>query len=173
MVMPFTGEIRMFAGNFSPLGWALCNGQLISVAQNNALFSLLGTTYGGDGQNTFGLPEMRGRIPIHRGTGAGLSPRPIGQKGGAETATVTANQLPSHTHQIQASMGLGESELPAGRQFATAETQQVFYRDQVPEQELHESVVQNTGGGSSHPNVMPFQCLNFIIALFGVFPSQN
>lgn len=171
MVDPFVGEIRMFAGEFPPSGWALCDGQILSVAQNEALFSLLGSSYGGDGQSTFGLPDLRGRIPIHYGSGPGLSTRSLGQKGGAENETISLAQLPSHEHSLQAAVGAGDSELPAGRQFATAETQQVFYRERVPEQELSQSIVQEAGGGQPHDNVMPFICVNFIIALFGVLPS--
>ena len=110
---PFVGEIRMFAGNFAPRGWAFCDGQLLSVSDNDALFSLLGTIYGGDGRTTFGLPDLRGRIPIHAGQGSGLSNRRLGSKGGAEQVTVTVNQTPTHTHDWKATDGLAQNDSPA------------------------------------------------------------
>src|SRR5437868_2425626 len=114
MSEPFLGEIRMFAGNFAPTGWAFCNGQILSIAQNTALFSLLGTTYGGNGQTTFGLPNLQGRVPMHWGTGAGLTPRTLGETSGSENVTLLSTQMPAHTHSIEASTGQGDQFSPAG-----------------------------------------------------------
>lgn len=171
MSEPFVGEIRMFAGNFAPQGWALCDGQLLAVSQNNALFSLFGTIYGGDGRTTFGLPDLRGRVPIHAGTGPGLSPRQLGQKSGGETATVTANQLPSHTHSWAASGDLAEDGSPAGHTTATLSGSNL-YGSGTPIV-MSSQGTSSTGGGASHSNLMPTQCVNFIVALFGIYPSRN
>jgi microcystin-dependent protein len=171
MSEPFVGEIRMFAGNFAPRGWALCDGQLLAVAQNDALFALFGTLYGGDGRTTFGLPELRGRIPIHAGSGPGLSTRALGQRSGSETATVSANQLPSHTHAFFATTNAAEDTAPAGHAAATA-TGADLYGSGTPILMSAEGTT-NTGGGQSHANVMPFLCVNFIVSLTGIFPSRN
>lgn len=172
MSEPFVGEVRMFAGNFAPRGWALCDGQLMAVSQNDALFSLLGTIYGGDGRTTFGLPDMRGRIPIHAGTGPGLSPRRLGAKGGAENVTLTANQLPSHNHSISASNNLGESNLPTDN--VPARSQEApLYTTYAAAEAMANNMVTSVGGSRSHTNVMPYLCINYIIALFGIYPSRN
>lgn len=172
MSEPFVGEIRMFAGTFAPRGWAFCNGQLLAVSQNDALFSLLGTIYGGDGRTTFGLPDLRGRIPVHTGTGPGLSPRPLGAKGGQEQVTLTVNQLPLHTHSMQASANLGGDSSPAGK--VPAESPSVaLYLEEGPSVAMDSAAIGSMGGGQSHANLMPFQCINFIIALFGIYPSRN
>ena len=173
MTEPYIGEIRMVGFNFAPRGWALCDGQLLQVSSYDALFSLLGTTWGGDGRQTFGLPDLRGRVGIHQGSGAGLSPRPLGQKPGVETVTLAGNQVPVHNHQINAAQGAGDSELPAGRMWATSETQEVLYRQQTPpDQEMNASVVRPNVGGQHHDNMMPYLCVNFVIALVGVYPSR-
>ena len=172
MSEPFVGEIRMFAGNFAPRGWAFCDGQLLAVSQNDALFSLLGTIYGGDGRTTFGLPDMRGRIPIHAGSGPGLSPRRLGAKAGAEKVTLTTNQLPSHTHPIQGSSALADSTDPGGRVPAQG-TAIDLYATSAPSINFSSSAVTNIGGSRSHSNLMPFLCINFIIALFGIYPSRH
>lgn len=173
MSEPFVGEIRMFAGNFAPRGWAFCDGQLLAVSQNDALFSLLGTIYGGDGRTTFGLPDLRGRIPIHAGQGPGLSSRRLGAKGGAEKVTLTANQLPSHTHTFNAVRTPGtETAPPASGTLA----QSVGYDLYVPfgaPTNMASSTVSSIGGSSSHINEMPFLCINFIIALVGIYPSRH
>lgn len=171
MSEPFVGEIRMFAGNFAPRGWALCDGQLLAVSQNDALFSLLGTIYGGDGRTTFGLPDLRGRIPIHAGAGPGLSERRLGGKGGAEAVTLTIDQLPSHTHPLHAAQSTADNRQPLGNAPA-ASTGQV-YSEIFDAQQMHATALTGTGGSGSHPNVMPFLCVHFIIALFGIFPSRN
>jgi microcystin-dependent protein len=175
MSEPYVGEIRMFAGNFAPRSHALCDGQLLSVSQNDALFSLLGTIYGGDGRTTFGLPDLRGRVPIHNGTGPGLSPRPIGQKAGAEQATVTVPQLPQHTHAMQGSTDFGGDTSPAGNVPATGSGANLYKSapDSSEVVTMDADAVTATGGSQSHNNVMPFQCINFIIAWFGIYPSRT
>jgi microcystin-dependent protein len=165
---PFYGEIRMFAGTFAPERWGLCDGQLLPISQNDALFSLLGTTYGGDGETTFGLPDLRGRVPVHVGTGRELSPRPLGQQGGTETETLTVSQLPAHTHDLPASANQGSSPNPVGKVFARP--QAAAYADDVVTA-LHSASISSVGGGRSHENMMPYLCVSFIIALFGVTPT--
>ena len=172
MSEPFVGEIRMFAGNFAPQGWAFCDGQLLAVSQNDALFSLLGTIYGGDGRTTFGLPDMRGRIPIHQGSGPGLSQRRLGSKGGEERVTVTANRLPSHSHPWYASADAAEDTNPAGHTVATA-TGSDLYGTAGPRTMDTRAITPTTGGGQPHSNLMPFLCIHFIIALFGIYPSRH
>jgi microcystin-dependent protein len=175
MVTPYIGEIRMFAGNFAPMGWALCNGALLSISTNEALFALLGTTYGGDGRTTFALPDLRGRLPMHAGTGPGLSPRPIGAKGGAETHTILVSEMASHTHTMSATNANGTSPTPSGSVYATAQaggTPLPVYADAI-DTTLNTGVLSDTGGSIPRNNIMPFQCLNFIIALTGIYPSQT
>lgn len=171
MSEPFVGEIRMFAGNFAPRGWAFCDGQLLAVSQNDALFSLLGTIYGGDGRTTFGLPDLRGRIPVHAGTGPGLSPR-LGSKAGAENVTLTVNQLPSHSHPLQASTDVARTPNPATNVPATS-TVIDGYINEAPSESMAPSAVGSVGGSRSHTNLMPFLCVHFIIALFGIYPSRQ
>lgn len=172
MSEPFVGEIRMFAGNFAPRGWAFCDGQLLAVSQNDALFSLLGTIYGGDGRTTYGLPELRGRIPIHAGSGPGLSPRRLGAKSGAENETITTDQLPSHSHTWQGTSSDAQDRVPTGN--ALAKTGPDIYRESLATvAKMNPAMVQNTGGSRSHSNLMPFLCVHFIIALFGIYPSRH
>ncbi len=163
----------MFAGNFAPRGWAFCEGQLLAVSQNDALFSLLGTIYGGDGRTTFGLPDLRGRIPLHQGAGPGLSSRQIGSKGGSETETLTINQLPAHTHAARVSTDNGTADAPASSVIKAGNPQVRSYRPQAPDQTLNAATVQITGGGQSHSNLMPTLCIYFIIALVGIYPSRH
>ena len=175
MSEPYVGEIRMFAGNFAPRGWAFCDGQLLAVSQNDALFSLLGTIYGGDGRTTFGLPDLRGRVPIHQGSGPGLSPRRLGSRGGAENETLTVNQLPSHTHPLQATQSLANNQSPSGRALAPT-TAIDFYIDDLnafDPQNMSSSAITGVGGSRSHTNLQPFLCIHFIIALFGIYPSRH
>ena len=167
---PYIGEIRMFAGTFNPRGWAFCDGQLLQVSQNDALFSLLGTIYGGDGRTTFALPDLRGRIPIHEGQGAGLSNRRLGSRGGSENVTLTANQLPSHSHALYGRNVKSTSDDPAGRMPAI--TADDIYHN-APEGTFSSQTVTNTGGGGSHVNLQPALCLNFIIALVGQYPPRT
>ncbi len=172
MAEPFVGEIKMFAGNFAPRDWAFCDGQLLAVSQNDALFSLLGTMYGGDGRTTFGLPDLRGRIPIHAGSGPGLTPRQIGRKAGSEKVTVTTNQLPSHTHKFKVSGDGGTDVNPNGKVLTGSPNIRV-YREAVPNEPMGASSTLPVGGNQSHNNLMPFTCVHFIIALFGVYPSRQ
>lgn len=171
MSEPFVGEIRIFAGNFAPRGWAFCDGQLLAVSQNDALFSLLGTIYGGDGRTTFGLPDLRGRIPIHAGSGPGLSPRRLGAKAGSENVTLTINQLPSHSHQLKASTNIPSDRDPTGH--VTGQTVSNTYINDTPVVDMSSQAIENVGGSRSHTNLMPFLCVNFIIALFGIYPSRH
>lgn len=175
MSEPFIGEIRMFAGNFAPRGWALCDGQLLAVSQNDALFSLLGTIYGGDGRTTFGLPDLRGRLPMHTGTGPGLSPRNMGSKIGSETVNLTsANQVPSHNHDMRVSSAAGTQNTPSGGFLASSPGVRLFRPTPPVGIPLATDTVGSSPGGSqSHTNVMPYLCVNFIIALLGVYPSRN
>ena len=171
MSEPFIGEIRMFAGNFAPRGWAFCDGQLLSVSQNDALFSLFGTIYGGDGRTTFGLPDLRGRIPIHMGTGPGLAPRNLGAREGAETETVTVNQLPTHTHAFRASTTVSEETSPSGNVISQSSAADLFIED-TPNFGLAPNAITSVGGARSHTNIQPFLCIHFIVALAGIFPSR-
>lgn len=163
----------MFAGNFAPRGWAFCDGQLLAVSQNDALFSLLGTIYGGDGRTTFGLPDLRGRIPVHAGTGPGLSPRRLGAHGGAEQVTVTTNQLPSHSHPLSARALPADTRNPEGKVLAQPAVFQYTNVPTSPLVSMNPQAVGNVGGGQSHTNVMPFLCVHFIIALVGIYPSRQ
>jgi len=172
MSEPFIGEIRMFAGNFAPRGWAFCDGQLLAVSQNDALFSLFGTIYGGDGRTTFGLPDLRGRIPIHAGSGPGLTPRQLGSKAGSERVTPTVNQLPSHSHPMQATESLADSPNPGGN-IAARSTAMDLYFSQDPGTALAATSITSIGGSQNHTNIMPFLCVHFIVALFGIYPSRN
>lgn len=172
MSEPFVGEIRMFAGNFAPRGWAFCDGQLLAVSQNDALFSLLGTVYGGDGRTTFGLPDLRGRIPVHAGSGPGLSPRRLGAKGGTETVTITTNTLPSHNHTVYSSASGTAQSSPVGN-VPLADRVQVYSGSLDRPFDAAENIIGNTGGSRSHTNLQPFLCINFIIALFGIYPSRQ
>lgn len=165
----------MFAGNFAPRSWALCDGQLLAVSQNDALFSLLGTIYGGDGRTTFGLPDLRGRLPMHTGTGPGLSPRNMGQKLGSERVSVSASQVPSHNHDMRASTTPGTQNIPAGGLLASSPGVRI-YRPEPPlagNNLASAAIGPSAGGSQSHNNLMPFLCVNFIIALFGIYPSRN
>ncbi|HWJ95617.1 MAG TPA: tail fiber protein [Telluria sp.] len=162
----YVGEIRMFAGNFAPEGWALCNGQLLSIAENDMLFALLGTTYGGDGQTTFGLPDLQGRAPLH------VSPTyPLGAKGGTETVTLTANQMPMHTHVPNATTGTAESTNPANCVWAKGTYES--YAAVAPDAAMSPSSVAAAGGSQPHENMMPSLAISYIISLYGVFPSSN
>lgn len=173
MSEPFVGEIRMFAGNFAPRGWAFCDGQLLAISQNNALFSLLGTIYGGDGRTTYGLPDFRGRIPIHAGTGAGLSARRLGAKSGTEQETIVVNTLPNHGHGPIRATGDGATQRGPGGQILARTASQDIYRDDDFDTPISPSAVTSVGGSRSHTNLMPFLCVHFIVALFGIYPSRQ
>jgi microcystin-dependent protein len=176
---PFLGEIRMFAGNFAPLGWSFCNGALLSIADNNALFALLGTTYGGDGVSTFALPDLRGRVPLHSGNSGG-STYVLGQNGGNENVTLLANQLGSHTHTMSASSKTGTLTKAANGNTLSATgpqdvTPAVFqpFNSGATQVALAPQTLTAFGQGGPHENMQPYLCVSFIIALAGVFPSQN
>lgn len=174
MSEPFVGEIRMFAGNFAPRGWAFCDGQLLAVSQNDALFSLLGTIYGGDGRTTFGLPDLRGRVPIHQGSGPGLTPRNLGSRAGSERVTLTANQNAAHTHMMRGSTDFAGDISPANNVPATGAGANLYNNAGATAVNMSpEAVPQSGGAGQSHNNVMPFLCVNFIVALFGIYPSRT
>ena len=172
MSEPFVGEIRMFAGNFAPRGWAFCDGQLLAVSQNDALFSLLGTIYGGDGRTTFGLPDLRGRIPIHAGSGPGLTPRALGAKSGSESETLTINELPNHTHKLQVSTAAATQNSPSGEYMGNSPNVRVWRPDDASV-DLNSKSITSVGGSRSHTNLMPYLCIHFIIALFGIYPSRH
>lgn len=174
MSEPYVGEIRMFAGNFAPRGWAFCDGQLLAVSQNDALFSLLGTIYGGDGRTTFGLPDLRGRIPIHAGHGPGLSDRRLGARMGTEKVTLTVNQIPSHGHQVACNDFVGNSLGSSGSTAIAAGTNSRVYSSKLDNpQNLHTDTISGAGESRSHSNLMPSLCVHFIIALFGIYPSRT
>ena len=170
---PQLGEIVMFAGNFAPRGWAYCNGQLLPIAQNTALFSLLGTIYGGDGRTTFALPDLRGRVAVNHGRGPGLSQYNIGQKSGSENITLNQTQIPAHNHigQVDVSISAGSENSPAGNYIASHSA--AFNEDATNGANLQGVVINNTGGGQSHNNMQPFLTVNYIIALQGTFPSRS
>ena len=171
---PYLGEIRMFGGNFAPRGWSFCDGSLLAISQNDALFALLGTTYGGDGQQTFAVPDLRGRLPIHMGAQTGGPTYVIGQSAGSETVTLTSAQMPSHTHSLMASQSPADGADPRDSILAGSDTQN-FYGPPNPDKSsaMSPGFVSQTGGSQPHDNVQPFQCVTFIIALEGVFPSQS
>lgn len=164
---PFIGEIRMFGGSFAPAGWAFCDGQTIPIDQNDALFNLIGTTYGGDGQTTFGLPDCRGRLPIHQGSGFVL-----GQMGGEETVTLTVNQIPNHAHSLLADENTGTQLGPANNLLATTSNPQM-YRSITPNLAMNANSITPAGGSQPHDNMVPSLVVSFIISLFGIFPSQT
>ncbi|MCG8328751.1 MAG: tail fiber protein [Chitinophagales bacterium] len=169
---PFIGLIVMFGGNFAPRGWALCDGQLLPINQYSALFSILGTTYGGDGRTTFALPDLRGRVAIHEGTGPGLSPYDLGQKGGSETVTLTTSQIPSHNHSFE--LG-GTASSPAGSNSLVGNVTggDTIFNPTKSGNTLSSGAIHNTGGGQSHNNIQPYLTVNFIIALQGTYPSRS
>ena len=168
---PFIGEIKMFAGNFAPRNYAFCDGQLLPIAQNTALFSLLGTMYGGNGQTTFALPDLRSRVPIGQGQGPGLSPRSIGETVGSPTVTLLASELPLHGHAQQASTSAATAA--AGPSGAPAAATVNLYATGNPDTAMAASAVAASGGNQPHNNMAPSLAVNFIIALIGVFPSRN
>jgi microcystin-dependent protein len=172
MGQPYIGEIRMFAGNFAPNGWEFCSGQLIPIAENETLFVLIGTTYGGDGQTTFALPDLRGRLPVHQGTGGGLSTYAVGQSGGVEDVTLTTQQIPSHGHTLQCTATVGNLPGPENGIPAECSTGSV-YQSSAPGAAMAATSVGTAGGSQPHANLQPFLCVNYIISMFGIFPSQS
>jgi microcystin-dependent protein len=169
MAQPYVGEIRMFAGNFAPAGWMFCEGQMLPIAENEVLFQLIGTTYGGDGESTFGLPDLRGRLPIHQGGGFVL-----GQTGGAETITLTVNQVAAHTHPFLGTLDQGSQNPPNNMLVAQSPTQNAFpYGTDMPPGSLNPNSVGPVGGSQPHSNLQPFLCVDFIISLFGLYPQPS
>ncbi len=166
MAEPYVGEIRMFGGNFAPVGWAFCDGSLQSIAESETLFALIGTTYGGDGQSTFALPDLRGRVPLHQGNGF-----IIGESGGSETVTLIASQLPAHSHALNTAAPGTASTDPTGRLLTTASLP--AYGEGTTRAMLPASFKAGVYGTQPHENMQPYQCISFIIALFGIFPTQS
>mgnify|MGYP000036760366 CR=1 FL=1 len=168
---PFIGEIRMFGGNFAPLNWSFCNGDLIAISQNDTLFTLIGTTYGGDGQETFALPNLYGRIPIHQGQGPGLSSRIIGESSGTETVTLSPNQVPVHTHGFLSDTNAAAGLTPQNSFLATGNSD-IYTTDTSTPSAMNPGAITISGGSQPHDNMMPFLAVNFIISLYGIFPSR-
>jgi microcystin-dependent protein len=167
MAQPYVGEIRMFAGNFAPAGWMFCEGQLLPISENETLFQLLGTTYGGDGQSTFALPDLRGRIPLHQGNGFTLA-----ETGGVETVTLTVSQIPAHSHPLLASNAIATQQNVTGNLLAEASLYNPYININ-PTSPMAPQSVSSTGGSQPHNNFQPYLCIDFIISLFGLFPSQT
>jgi len=169
MAQPYIGEIRMFAGNFAPAGWMFCDGQLLPISENETLFNLIGTTYGGDGQSTFGLPDLRGRLPVHQG-----SPFVLAETGGVEEVTLTVQQIPSHNHVFQATTNPANSTAPANQLTGiTAASTITPYGTDAPLTQMAPVAIGPAGGSQPHSNFQPYLCVDFIISLFGIFPSQT
>jgi microcystin-dependent protein len=171
MATPYIGEIRMMANNFPPVGWARCNGSLMSISEYETLFMLIGTTYGGDGITTFALPDLRGRLPIHQGTGPGLSTRTIGQAFGTESVTLNTNHIPQHTHALLLSNAAANTSSPASSVVGNASAN-LYIRDTITDT-MNVNSLTSSGGNQPHENRMPSLTVNFVISLFGVFPSPN
>jgi microcystin-dependent protein len=180
MGQPYVGEIRIFAGNFAPAAWMLCQGQLLPISEFETLFNLIGTTYGGDGQTTFALPDMQSRVPIHMGQGPGLSNFALAQTGGVEQVTLTVQQIPAHTHPAIADGNTATATDPTNNYPAATATDTVYTvpnavgNPQAPVfRNLNAGTLPNQGGSQPHSNIQPFLCVSFIISLFGIFPSQT
>jgi len=167
MAQPYVGEIRIFAGNFAPAGWMFCAGQLLPISENETLFQLIGTTYGGDGESTFGLPDLQGRTPLHQGNGLVLA-----EAAGVEEVTLTTQQIPVHNHPMLVSLNNAGNSTVAGNVTGQVGATQI-YREVPPASPLGGSVMTATGGSQPHTNIQPFLCVNFIISLFGIFPSPT
>jgi len=170
---PLIGEVRFVGFNFAPRGWAMCNGQLLQISQNTALFSILGTTYGGDGRTTFGLPDMRGRTPIHPGHGPGLSSYQLGQKSGSELTVLNSTQLPSHSHTVKGVSTSARTTDSTGNAMARTRSNLKVYDNSAPNIALNNATVGESGSASGMNNMQPYNTVNCIIALVGVFPSRN
>lgn len=167
MAQPYVGEIRMFAGNFAPAGWMFCEGQQLPISENETLFQLIGTTYGGDGESTFNLPDLRGRLPMHQGNGFILA-----ETGGVEEVTLTIQQIPVHTHAFLASSGVATSNNDAGNVVGASPSVDVYYSS-TTDDNMNPAAVTPVGGSQPHTNMQPYLCVDFIISLFGIFPSQT
>jgi microcystin-dependent protein len=167
MAQPYVGEIRMFAGNFAPAGWMFCEGQLLPISENETLFQLIGTTYGGDGESTFALPDLRGRVPIHQGNGFILA-----ETGGAEEITLTVNQIPAHSHPFLATLNPGGTTNPQPNLTANSPNVGLYIED-IATTNMSAQAIGPVGGSQPHTNFQPYLCINFIISLFGIFPSPT
>jgi len=173
MSEPFVAEIRIFAGNFAPRGWAFCNGQLLPISQNTALFSLIGTTYGGDGRTTTALPNLEGRVPMHPGRGPGLTQRRLGQKGGVELVSLTEAQMPAHGHALNASLAPSSDDDPGSTKNLARTMGTNMYATHTHPVNMASESLSATGGSQAHNNLQPFLAMNFIIALVGLYPSRS
>ena len=171
MAQPYVGEIRIFAGSFAPAGWMFCDGQLLPISENETLFNLIGTTYGGDGQSTFALPDLQSRVPIHKGTNAGQT-FTLAEAAGVESVTLTTQQIPIHTHALLGSTGNGAQANPANNVLASS-TLVKPYANETPGAVMASTSIQPIGGSQPHDNIQPYLCVTFIISLFGIFPSQT
>ena len=173
MANPYVGEIRMFAGSFAPAGWAFCDGATLPIAENEVLFNLIGTTYGGDGQEWFALPDLRGRAPVHMGQGPGITQTyQLGQQDGVEEVTLTTQQIPSHRHALLARAAGGMRSTPDGNVLASPPQTSMYVRD-TPDTGLNPALVGGRGGSQPHENRMPYVAISFIISLFGLYPSET
>jgi microcystin-dependent protein len=168
---PFIGEIRIFGGNFAPAGWAFCDGQTLPISENDALFTLIGTTYGGDGQETFNLPNLQSRVPIHAGTGPNGTTYTLAEMAGTETETLTVQQIPIHTHTMLGSSNQASSQSPAANVVGKSTSVDLFINAQATDA-MNANAITPVGGSQPHENTQPFLCVNFILSLFGVFPHQ-
>ena len=175
MAQPYVGEIRIFAGNFAPAGWMFCSGQLLPISENEALFQLIGTTYGGDGQETFALPDLQGRIPVHMGTGSSGTTYLLGERAGVESVTLSPQQMPAHTH-AAAAASTGQTNLATGAKLADATSTQAgvrLFSNVGPTQVMNAQSILPVGGSQAHENCQPFLCVQYILSLYGIFPSQT
>jgi microcystin-dependent protein len=167
MAQPYVGEIRMFAGNFAPAGWNFCDGSLLPISENETLFTLIGTTYGGDGESTFAVPDLRGRVPLHQGSGAVL-----GETGGVEEVTLTIQQIASHTHPFLVTTSVGNQTSPSGSLPGNSGSLDLYIEDLATNNMAPQAIL-STGGSQPHTNFQPYLCISFIISLFGIFPPQT
>lgn len=172
---PFIGEIKMFAGNFAPQGYAFCDGQLLPISQYSALFSILGTTYGGDGRTTFALPDLRGRIPMHPGQGPGLSLRRLGERSGQESVKLSESDMPAHNHTVYGTQEAADSNSPENALWATTEgnPRKIYDSSPAPNAAMNPRAISSAGGDQAHENRQPYLCVNFIIAIEGLYPSRG
>ena len=173
MPEPYVGEIRMFGGNFAPNGWMFCEGQSLPISENEVLFQLIGTTYGGDGEETFNLPNLASRVPIHMGTGPDGTTYQIGEMAGTESVTLSTQQIPSHTHPFTATQVAGNAGTPENNMIAESTSSIKPYIEDAPSTPMNANAVTPAGGSQPHENCQPFLCINFIISLFGVYPSPS
>lgn len=174
MATPYVGEIRIFAGNFAPAGWMFCDGDILPISENEVLFALIGTTYGGDGEQTFALPDLQGRLPVHMGSNGGTT-FILAETGGAESVTLTPNQTPTHNHPVVCSADLAQNQSPQNQVLAQDNLvpQDLYSETETPDQPMAATALNPVGGSQPHDNFQPYLCVNFIISLFGIFPSQT